>query len=140
MARLELILVVIFFAFTIFAFIDCLRTEPSRVRALPKAVWALIVILFTPFGGILWFALGKERLSARPTNLRRAPRAPDDDPEFLRRLGADKQHDERIRDLEARLAELDDDQDGPKDQKNSKDQNNPREQKNSKDQNNSKDK
>lgn len=111
MARLYVILTVLFLAFTIFAFIDCIRTEESRVRALPKILWAVLIVIFTPFGGILWFTLGKDRSGNAPVPAgRRGSRAPDDDPEFLRQLGADKQRDQRIRDLEARLAELDDDQ------------------------------
>ena len=111
MARLYVILIVLFLAFTIFAFIDCIRTEESRVRALPKIIWAALIILVTPFGGILWLLLGKDRSGRSPVAARRGgSKAPDDDPDFLRQLGADKQRDERIRELEARLAELDDDQ------------------------------
>lgn len=110
MARFSVILTVVFLAFTIFAFIDCLRTEDHRVRALPKILWAVLIVLVTPFGGILWFALGKDRAeSAVAPATGRGARAPDDDPEFLRQLGADKQREARIRELEARLAELDDD-------------------------------
>jgi hypothetical protein len=116
MARLELILVIVFLAFTIFAFIDCIMTSETRVRALPKFLWAIIIVLVTPFGGILWFALGKGRSSTRPAQRQaRGPVAPDDDPAFLRRLGEEKEREERIRQLEARLAELDDDQNNPTD-------------------------
>ena len=38
---------------------------------------------------------------------------PDDDPEFLRRIAHDQEREERIRKLEEKLAELDDD--NPKD-------------------------
>jgi hypothetical protein len=112
MARLELILVMLFIAFTIFAFIDCLRTEGSRVRALPKYLWLVLIVILTPFGGILWLTLGKDR-----TDRSRVPHSnhgPDDDPAFLRQLGEDKRRQERIRELEARLAELDDDQNNSK--------------------------
>jgi len=111
MARLAVILIVLFVAFTIFSLIDCIRTENSRVRALPKVLWAILIVIVAPFGGILWFALGKDRSDRLPVSATaRGTKAPDDDPEFLRQLGADKQRDERIRELEARLAELDDDQ------------------------------
>ncbi|MES2093136.1 MAG: PLD nuclease N-terminal domain-containing protein [Actinomycetota bacterium] len=115
MARLAVILAVLLIAFTIFALIDCLRTEESRVRALPRLLWAVLIVIVTPFGGILWLALGKERSGSAPVAATRRSKAPDDDPEFLRRLGSDAQRDERIRDLEARLAELDDDQNNPND-------------------------
>ncbi|HEY0260263.1 MAG TPA: PLD nuclease N-terminal domain-containing protein [Lacisediminihabitans sp.] len=115
MARVELILVLVFLAFTIFAFVDCIRTRDENVRALPKILWAVLIVLLSPFGGILWFALGKERSAGRPVQAQHGGMvAPDDDPAFLRRLGEDKAREERIRELEARLAELDDDQDKPK--------------------------
>lgn len=114
MARISVILIVLFVAFTIFAFIDCIRTEESRIRALPRVIWVVLILLISPFGGILWFALGKASPSRESVGARRS-RAPDDDPEFLRRLGEDKQRDARIRELEARLAELDDDKNDPKD-------------------------
>jgi hypothetical protein len=111
MARLYLILTVLFVAFTIFSFIDSNRTEESRVRALPKVLWAVLIVILTPFGGILWFTLGKARASRSPVRASgHGPVAPDDDAAFLRQLGEDKQRDARIRELEARLAELDDDQ------------------------------
>jgi hypothetical protein len=115
MARLAVILAVLLVAFTIFAFIDCIRTEESRIRALPRILWAVLILIVTPFGGILWLVLGKERSGGAPVAAARGARAPDDDPEFLRQLGSDAQRDERIRELEARLAELDDDQNNPND-------------------------
>ena len=112
MPRFAVILTVLFVAFTIFSFIDCIRTPAPRVRALPKVLWAVLILILTPFGGILWFVLGKDRSGRSPVGATRdgGSQAPDDDPEFLRQLGADKQRDARIRELEARLAELDDDQ------------------------------
>lgn len=117
MARVYLIIGIISLAFTIFAFIDCIRTRDEDVRGIPKILWAILIVLLSPFGGILWFALGKERHSralAQPHASYAGPVAPDDDPAFLRRLAEDKAREERIRELEARLAELDDDQDKPK--------------------------
>ncbi|MCU1558349.1 MAG: hypothetical protein JWN09_2344 [Microbacteriaceae bacterium] len=116
MARVYLIIGIVSLAFTIFAFIDCIRTRDEDVRGIPKILWAILIVLLSPFGGILWFALGKERRSrtAYVHGTSAAPLAPDDDPAFLRQLGEDKAREERIRELEARLAELDDDQDKPK--------------------------
>jgi hypothetical protein len=107
MVRLAIIVGVIAVVFMIFAFIDSLMTDRFRVRALPKPVW-VIITLIPIIGGILWLTLGKDRSRSR------ASRAPDDDPDFLRTIGPDKERDARIRDLEARLAELDDDHDDPK--------------------------
>jgi hypothetical protein len=96
------------------AVVDIVRIEPSRVRALPKGVWALIAIAIVIIGPILWFAVGREPLEPRNHGrYRDAPTAPDDDPEFLRRLAREKEQEQRIRDLEQRLSELGDD-DAPK--------------------------
>jgi len=108
MIRVELLLAFVDIAFLIFAFVDVLITEGWRVRAVPKLVWLLAVVLLAPFGGILWFLLGKES-----TNGRNGPRMrqvhPDDDPEFFASMRARDEQDERIRLLEEELAALDDD-------------------------------
>jgi hypothetical protein len=92
--------------FTIYALVDCLMTDRRRVRGIPKALWILVILVITPIGGILWLTLGKDRSLGGLANRRTAP---DDDPAFLKRLGRDKDQDERIRRLEQELAELDDD-------------------------------
>lgn len=78
---------------TIYAAVDCIQTEESQVRNLPKLVWVFLVLLFPVAGPAAWFIAG------RPTPLidlgggRQGPgpgggppRGPDDDPDFLRRL------------------------------------------------------
>jgi hypothetical protein len=115
MARLSLILGILNFAFVVYALIDCFRTPKARVRALPKLLWAALIVIFPTLGAIIWFMLGKERLTpnARPAAF--TSLAPDDDPAFLRKLSEDKQRDERIQELEAQLSELDEDPKNPKD-------------------------
>lgn len=115
MARLYIIIVLIVLAFTIYAFVDCLVTSNSRIRTLPKAVWAIVVLIVAPIGGILWFALGKERLAGAGSRPGRVVTAPDDDPAFLRRLAEEKEREERIKQLEQQLADLDDDHSDPTD-------------------------
>ena len=112
MPRLVVIFIIIEVAFTIFAFVDVILTEEWRVRrGIPKVVWLVIVVLFSPIGGILWFVLGREPVDkVRPAGPPRAPVAPDDDPAFFNSLRRDEERDERIRKLEQQLAELDDDQ------------------------------
>jgi hypothetical protein len=92
--------------FTIYALVDCLMTDARRARGIPKGLWIVVILVLTPIGGILWLTLGKDR-SPGGGPARRI--APDDDPAFLKRLGRDKDQDERIRRLEQELAELDDD-------------------------------
>jgi hypothetical protein len=99
-------------AVLIYTVVDILLIEPSRVKALPKIVWVLIVLALPIIGAVLWFLLGRERLSDRGSyggTVRRGPRAPDDDPEFLRKLGREAEQDERIRNLEERLRQTEND-------------------------------
>lgn len=106
MGRIGFILAAIDVAFMIFALIDVILTQQWRVRGVPKIVWAVIVLLLSPIGGILWFLIGKEPIEAT-TPSRFA--SPDDDPDFLARMRRDEAQDERIRRLEQELADLDDD-------------------------------
>ncbi len=105
MVRLLPLLLIL--AFTLYALIDCLARDDEEIRALPKVIWVLIIILFTPFGPIAWFLAGRPRASAKHAATDEPdevvggysmgspgssagrggrPLAPDDDPEFLRRL------------------------------------------------------
>jgi hypothetical protein len=106
MVRLWVVLIGVVVAFTVFAIIDLIMTDKSRVRALNKPLWALIILFLPALGGILWLALGKSR-GGPPRQAKSV--APDDDPAFLKGLGRDKEQDERIRRLEQELSELDDD-------------------------------
>lgn len=90
-----------------YAVVDCALTDRARVRAIPKLAWVLVIVFVPVIGGVLWLAVGKDRRAGRSV-LR--DRAPDDDPEFLHRLGSDQEQEERIRRLEQELADLDDDQ------------------------------
>ncbi len=76
------------------ALIDCLSVPAEEIRALPRVVWALIIVFFTPIGGVAWFLAGRPvavpagAVHGHPGGAG-APvsRPPDDDPEFLRALG-----------------------------------------------------
>jgi hypothetical protein len=76
-------------AMTIYAVIDAIQTEDTRVQHLPKLIWVLLILLFAPIGPIAWFIAGRQRGAQngrqRP-NRPSAPRGPDDDPDFLRNL------------------------------------------------------
>ncbi len=91
----------------LYAIFDALTAPPERVRNLPKAIWMIIVIVLLDIGAIAWFLWGRPRaeVSAR---VRQSPFgrqghggprgggrsiAPDDDPEFLRRLRDDIRRD-----------------------------------------------
>lgn len=90
-------------ALTVFALADCIQTEGSQVRGIPKWAWIILIVLIPWAGPITWLLVGKDRelgrgapagyggMRGRPTPGRTGPLAPDEDPEFLRRL------DEQIR-------------------------------------------
>ena len=101
-----LALVVIAVVIDVFALIDLRYIDRSRIRAFSKPVWAIIIIVVPVIGAILWFLLGRGRA------VKKAKRqvAPDDDPEFLKKLGEGSEYDERIRRMEQELSDLDDDQ------------------------------
>jgi len=95
--------------FWVYSIVDCAIQPPTKHRGVSKPIWILIVVIFPVLGGILWFVIGRARASQMV-----APRAPDDDPEFLGRIGSISDQDERIRRLEEELAQLDAEADDPR--------------------------
>jgi Phospholipase_D-nuclease N-terminal len=76
----------------IWALIDIAQTPEPRVRLLSKPVWSLLVLV-PLLGAAAWFTQGREP-AARPAGSKQPrPLAPDDDPDFLRRLGDHKHPD-----------------------------------------------
>lgn len=103
MARVLLIAALVAALFWVFTIVDCAIQPATRHRGVSKPAWIVIVVLLPVVGGLLWFAVGRTgRRSAASLA------APDDDPDFLRRIGATTaDRDERIRRLEQELARLD---------------------------------
>ena len=83
-AKVLLFLAVVVFG--LWALIDVSQTPEDRVRVLSKASWSLAVLI-PVLGPALWFRQGRMPLPSGSV-AKSAPRplAPDDDPEFLRRL------------------------------------------------------
>ena len=106
MSRLFVIVPFIVVGLYVFAIVDLVLTEHSRVRTFPKIAWGFVIII-PVVGALLWFIFGKDRGGDRGGERRTV--APDDDPAFLANLRRDEEQDERIRRLEQELAELDDD-------------------------------
>lgn len=104
MSRLIIASVVIAVVLTVYAVIDCAMTESKRTRALSKPVWLLVVLVVPIVGPVLWILFGKGLL-LRPVDT--GPSAPDDDEDFLKSLGHETVHDDRIRQLEDELRALD---------------------------------
>ena len=109
MTRVLLILALVLTAFWVYTIVDCSVQPANRHRGVSKPVWILIVILLPVLGGLLWLTVGRVRRSTIT-----ARRAPDDDPEFLEKIGTLSDQDERIRRLEEELAMLDAEDDDPR--------------------------
>jgi len=106
MPRVYIVVGLVLIAITVYAVVNAIMTARSRTRGLPKVLWILVILVLPLIGPVLWFTLGKDR--GRRSSAPR-PTAPDDDPDFLRKLGSEKEQQERIRRMEQELADLDDD-------------------------------
>jgi hypothetical protein len=95
---LRVILVLAAIGVTIYALVDCLRSDSAQLKGLPKAVWILAILLLAPFGAIIWLVVRRQSSGGPPT--RPAPRvvAPDDDPDFLRKLEQERRRREGKKD------------------------------------------
>jgi hypothetical protein len=109
---LRLLPMLLILALALFAVIDCLSRDDGEIRGLPKVLWVLVILLFPLLGSIAWFIAGRPRGAALPGRgsggtggERRFGRstggstggrvvAPDDDPDFLRRLDEQRRRDE----------------------------------------------
>ena len=106
MVRLSMLLFALELLLLILALISCLSAEEGEVRALPRIVWVIIILLFPLVGSIVYFAVGRpltttpRRETWRPgdgfpyTARPQRSVAPDDDPEFLRDLERQKRRDD----------------------------------------------
>lgn len=111
MVRFWVALVAVAIGIILFALIDALMTERSRVRGVSKPVWILIILLVPVVGALLWFIIGKTRKTSKASKMSGAPLPPDDDPTFSGRgyaAQSKEEMDARLRDLEEQLKALDD--------------------------------
>jgi hypothetical protein len=97
--------VVVALILTVYALIDCLQTDSSRLRALNKFAWLAIIVLIPVIGPILWLAIAKIKTQpSRPTQRPAQPLPPDDNPEFLRELrNLDEEHEKLLNEWEENL-------------------------------------
>ena len=102
---------------TIYSVLDIARKDAAQIRALPKAAWILVVILFPVLGPVLWLLFGGTRRIRTTGRGFTTPRgttsgqgqqtkAPDEDEaylEFLRKQAERRRRDEqRAREEEQR--------------------------------------
>jgi hypothetical protein len=94
-------------AVLVVALIDCLSVDEGEIRALPRIWWVLLILLFSPIGGIAWFVAGRPQRTAPkpkvwhpgngfPEAQRPRELAPDDNPEFLRGIAKSRREDEEL--------------------------------------------
>jgi hypothetical protein len=110
-------LIVLAIVVVVWALVEVVQADPARVRLLPKWAWAILTVFpLPPTGAIAWFLLGRPKaeagavaprtgggfsLSNLPGRTKYVARpAPDDDPEFLRRLNDEAEHRKLFRRLE----------------------------------------
>jgi hypothetical protein len=80
---LRVVVVLVVLGVTVYALVDCWGSDGPSVRLLPRALWFLVVLV-PVVGPVLWLVAGRPREVMDAPHPR--PVAPDDDPEFLRRL------------------------------------------------------
>jgi phospholipase D-like protein len=66
------------FLFWVWALLDCIATDSSMCRNLPKPVWIILVLILPDIGALAWLLLGRpEKASWRPGSTDyAAPRRP----------------------------------------------------------------
>ncbi|MFT4216653.1 MAG: PLDc N-terminal domain-containing protein [Micropruina sp.] len=67
----------------VYCLVEVAQADPDRVRQLPRWLWVAVIILLPGLGAIAWLLVGRPVRREPPP---RRPRAPDDDPDFLRGL------------------------------------------------------
>src|SRR4051794_2239180 len=85
MVRVVAVLVLV--GVMVYAFVDCLRADARDLRRLPRPAWLLVILV--PLAGALLYLVAGRPLSVSDEPVVR-PLAPDDDPEFLRRLDLER--------------------------------------------------
>jgi hypothetical protein len=85
---LRVVLVLLVIGVMVYAFVDCVRSDRSQVRLLPRPLWCLVILVVPLVGAVLWLVAGRSK-DAPPAPSAR-PIAPDDDPDFLRRLDQER--------------------------------------------------
>jgi len=70
----------------IYCVVEVAQADSGCVRLAPRWLWAAAIIVLPGVGAIAWLAFGRPRAVVEPQQAPLRPVAPDDDPEFLRKL------------------------------------------------------
>jgi hypothetical protein len=98
--------------------VDAVQTPAEQTRNLPRWTWILLIVLVPFAGPIAWLFAGRPRrrdaapqavwptrdFAAQPRTI-----APDDDPEFLRTLKKQNEHEAKLREWEEDLRRREED-------------------------------
>lgn len=80
MGRILIILAIVML--TIYCVVEVAQSQPGRIRAMPKWLWAFVVIAIPVIGPVTWLLAGRPQASQG----HRRSLGPDDDEDFLRGL------------------------------------------------------
>ncbi len=114
---MRVLLILVPLVLLVYCLIDCIQTDESLVRNLPKMAWILIIIFVSVVGPIAWLVAGRPAREQRrnvawpsgatsgfPEYERPRIKGPDDDPDFLRSMRkADDNHEAMLRKWEEDL-------------------------------------
>ena len=97
MVRLFVFLAAVQLVLLVLALIGALSAD--RVRALPRALWVLVILVIPLLGPIAYFVWGRPvppPHESRPVHRAGSrPSAPDDDPDFLRNVDTEQSRRDR---------------------------------------------
>lgn len=88
MSRILVAAIALLVAITFYSLFDCMVRDRSLISVLPKWVWALVILFVPILGAILWYLFGRSSFPPKAPG-RGGQRAPDDDPEYLRKVADD---------------------------------------------------
>jgi len=96
MVRLFVFLAAVQLVLLVLALIGSLSAD--RVRAMPRALWVLVILVIPLIGPIAYFVWGRPVPPPHERPVHRAgprPSSPDDDPDFLRTVDTEQSRRER---------------------------------------------
>ena len=79
--RFVILSLVVWVVLTVFTVVFALSAKANEVRVLRKPIWVILILVIPVLGALLYLTIGRPIVAPEPTQI-----APDDDPEFLRRL------------------------------------------------------
>ena len=91
--RFVILSVVFWVVLTVFTAVFAISANAKEVRTLSKTLWIIFIIVVPVIGALLYLLMGRPLGNLAPTQI-----APDDDPEFLRRLAERLKREEEGKD------------------------------------------